>query len=221
MLAVVAALAATAYFSPLMSVRNVDVTGLTTLSRGQVIGVAEVQEGQPLLQVDTAAMAQRVALIPAVETVDVQRSYPSTLTIAVTERSPRALVDRDGKLGVMDRLGHVYLEYASREAMGDEASGHRRFRDLPLLSVPIPGPGDPTTEAALTVAGELPEWLAKQVTDIQASSPADIRLQLTKDRVAVWGDAERTADKADALRHVLKVDGSTYNVSSPEFPAVS
>jgi len=222
LVAVIAGLAAVAYFSPLMSVRTVTVDGLTTLPRGQVLGVADVPMGTPLLQVDTAAVAQRVSTIPAVETVKVERNYPSTITIDVRERTPRVLVPaEDDGLGVMDRLGLVYRTYPSKDAMGKDGVDGRRYRDLPTLNVPEPGPQDPTTLAALTVVGELPGWLAKIVTGVQADSPSNITLSLTKDRTVIWGDDEQSAEKADALMHVLKITGRSYNVSSPEFPAVT
>lgn len=220
LVAVVAGLVATAYFSPLMSVRQVDVAGNGAVPRDEVLSVAEVPLGVPLLQVDPAVIAARVAAIPALETARVARSYPSTLTIDVVERTPRVLID-DGKLGVMDRLGVVYVQYDSREQMGTAAASGIVYRDLPTLDVPTPGPQDPTTHAALDAVGELPDWLRRDVTSVSASSPSDLTLHLTKDRTAIWGDSGRGAEKADALKHVLRLTGTTFNVSSPDFPAVS
>lgn len=222
LLAVAGGLVAAAYFSPLMSVRQVDVTGNTGVPREEVLSVAEVPAGEPLLQVDTGVIARRVAKIPAVETVKVDRSYPSAVTIEVTERTPRAVIEQpDGRLGVMDRLGVVYLAYDSRAAMGTTALGGVVLADLPLLKVSNPGPRDPTTLAALEVLAALPDWLRPQVQSISGSSPADLTVQLTKDRTAIWGDAQRNADKAEALRHILKMQGQTFNVSAPDYPAVS
>lgn len=224
LVAVLAGLAATAYFSPLMSVRQVDVAGAKAVSRDEVLSVAEVPVGAPLLRVDPATIAARVARIPAVESARVERSYPSTLTIDVRERTPRVLIEsdgEDGKIGVMDRLGVVYVEYDSREAMGKASGGGVAFRHLPTLDVSTPGPQDPTTEAALDMVGDLPDWLRKHVTSVSASSPSDLTLHMTKDRTAVWGDSGRGAEKAEALRHVLTLPGKTYNVSSPDYPAVS
>ncbi|MEZ5213080.1 cell division protein FtsQ/DivIB [Gordonia sp. (in: high G+C Gram-positive bacteria)] len=222
LLAVLGGLVAAAYFSPLMSVREVQVTGTAGVPQQEVLTVAEVPMGKPLLQVDTAAIARRVSRIPAVEAVRVDRSYPSALHIAVTERTPRALIKQaDGRLGVMDRLGVVYVAYASRAAMGKTAIGGVALGDLPVLDVSDPGPRDPTTLAALEMIGGLPGWLRPQVESVSASSPADLTLHLTKGRTVIWGDAERGADKADALSHILPMAGNTYNVSAPDYPAVS
>ncbi|WP_081604224.1 cell division protein FtsQ/DivIB [Gordonia malaquae] len=206
---------AVAYYSPLMSVRSVDVVGTAAVDRNEVLRLANAPQGVPLLQVDTGAIADRIAVLPAVEEVKVERSYPSTLTIEVTERTPVATLDWQGGIGVMDRLGMVYLTFADRKAVP------KTFARLPILAVPNPGSKDPATLAALTVAQELPEWLRSRTTTIEASSPADITLIMASKRRVIWGDAERTDDKAEALQSALKVNGDTYNVSSPEFPAVS
>ncbi|GAC55876.1 cell division protein FtsQ [Gordonia hirsuta DSM 44140 = NBRC 16056] len=235
-LAVLGALAATAYYSSTLSVRTVTVQGRAvagddpaaegvlapSIPRAEILAVADVPLGKPLLQVDTAAIAERVARIPAVASVRVDRRYPSTLVIDVQERTPRAVLELDdGRLGVMDGTGVVYIEFSSREAMEKATAANPAYRDLPLLEVPNPGPGDPATRAVLKAAGELPPWLRPLVETISASSPADVKLGLTKGRTAVWGNADRGEQKAEALRHVLKLQGTVYNVSSPDYPAVS
>ena len=206
--------AAAAYFTPLMSVRNVDVVGASAVDEDRIRQVAQAPSGRPLLQVDTVAIADRVAAVPEIEEVTVSRHYPSTLTIDVTERRPLVSVEFEDRIGVMDRLGVVYLTFADRDGMP------RPLAELPVMHVDRPGAQDPTTQAVLTVVGELPRWLADRTASVEASSPADITLVLRSGRRAVWGDAERTADKAAALREVTRIPGEEFNVSSPEFPAV-
>lgn len=213
--ALVGGAVAAAYYSPLMSVRSVDVTGAQTVDRAEVLRLAQAPTGMPLLQVDTGAIADRIAVLPAVEEVKVERGYPSTLTIDITERTPMLTLDWSGKIGVMDRLGMVYLTFPDRKSLPKE------FTTLPVLTVPDPGAADPSTRAALTVVEDLPDWLRPKVVAIEAASPVDITLVLSSKRRVVWGDDQRTDDKAAALQGVLKVKGDTYNVSSPEFPAVS
>ncbi|MGB3302960.1 cell division protein FtsQ/DivIB [Gordonia sp. (in: high G+C Gram-positive bacteria)] len=214
LIAVVGGLVAAAYFTPLISARNVEVTGATTVPSQEVLAAAQVTMGQPLLQVDTAAIAERVALLPAVESVHVVRNYPSTLTIAVTERTPVVTVPNQGKIGVMDRLGVVYLTFESAKALP------KQFRGLPELQMDDPGPANPTTLAVLAVVRELPAWLGSKVVTVSADSPSDVTLKLRSGKTVKWGDAERTNDKAEAFRHLVMVDGTEYNVSSPEYASV-
>src|SRR5690606_5995652 len=70
---------AVAWFSPLLAMRDVEVTGLEILTPDEVIGRLDVAEGTPLLQVDTAAAAERIVAIPRAASVRVQRVYPSTV----------------------------------------------------------------------------------------------------------------------------------------------
>lgn len=205
---------AVAYFTPLMSVRTVDVTGAKVVDEQQIRDVAQAPTGTPLLQVDTGAIADRVAALPAVEQVTVERAYPSTLTIEVTERVPVVTVDKDGEIGVMDRLGMIYQTYPDRKSLPAEFSG------LPSLVTDRPGANDPTTAAVLTVAQALPAWLKNRTVSLEASSPADITLVLKSERRAVWGDSSRNDEKAEALRQILKLNGDEFNVSSPDYPAV-
>ena len=67
------------YFTPIMSARNIVVIGLGAVTQDEVIAAAAVQPGTPLLQVDTDAVAERVAAIRRVASARVQRQYPSTL----------------------------------------------------------------------------------------------------------------------------------------------
>ena len=203
-----------AYATPLMSVRNVAVVGAAGVDENRIREVAQAPSGRPLLQVDTGEIASRVAAIPEIEEVTVSRHYPSTLTIEVTERRPLVTVEYEDGVGVLDRLGVVYLTFPKRDAMP------RPLAALPEMRVDRPGAEDPTTEAVLTVVSELPRWLADRTATVEASSPADITLVLRSGRRVVWGDAERTADKAAALREVTRIPGEEFTVSSPEFPAV-
>ncbi len=66
------------YFTPIMSARNIVVTGLSVVTQEEVVTAAAVPPGTPLLQVDTDAVAERIAAIRRIATARVQREYPST-----------------------------------------------------------------------------------------------------------------------------------------------
>lgn len=208
---------AVAYLSPLLSVRDVQVTGTGALSRDDILAAAQVPMGKPLLRVDTGAIAGRVSLLPQVQSVTVEKDYPSAVRIEVSERIPVLRVKTQGqRIQVLDRLGVPYLIF-------DEASLPPEFAVLPFLEVAEPGPGDPSTLAAATVTASLPDWLAPQVTTVRASSPADIQLVLGGGPTVIWGNDERGEDKAEVLRHLIDIAGrdvTSINVSSPDSPAV-
>ena len=195
------------YFTPVMSARNIVVEGLQALPQEEVAAAVLVKPGTPLLQVDTDAVAERVASIRRVASVRVQRQYPSTLLVTVVERIPVAVKDFDDGPHLYDRDG---VDFATAPPPPG----------LPYLDVDNPGPQDMSTRAALEVLTTLRPEVAGQVARIGAPSVASITLTLTDGRVVVWGDSERTQEKAEKLAALLTRPGRTYDVSSPDLPTV-
>ncbi|CQD20954.1 cell division protein FtsQ [Mycolicibacterium conceptionense] len=100
---VAVALGLVLYFTPLMSARDVAVSGAVAVPAEQVLAAAAVAPGTPLLQVNTDAVAERVATIRRVATARVQREYPSTLRITVVERVPVVVKDYPDGPHLFDR----------------------------------------------------------------------------------------------------------------------
>ncbi|MFT3900323.1 MAG: FtsQ-type POTRA domain-containing protein [Gordonia sp. (in: high G+C Gram-positive bacteria)] len=214
--AVVAGLVAVAYFTPVMSVRTVAVSGVTPqsgLTVDDVRAKAKIPAGRPLLQVNTADAAKRVAAISAVESARVRRQYPSTIEVMVIERKPVIRVATERAIGVLDRQGVQYRNFDRGQKLPADVRG------LPLLNTPNAGPSDPATKAALRIVTELPPDVLRAVSTVAADSPVDIKLLMKNGTTVVWGDASRTADKAVAWRAITTRRGTLYNVSSPDMPS--
>ncbi len=195
------------YFAPIMSVRDIVVVGLEVVPREEVLAAAAVVPGTPLLQVDTDAVAERVATIRPVASARVQREYPSSLRITVVERVPVVVKDYPDGPHLFDRDG---VDFATAPPPPN----------LPYLETATPGPNDPATEAALQVMLALPPEVAGQVGRIAAPSVASITLTLVDGRVVVWGTTDRTDEKALKLAALLTQPGRAYDVSSPDLPTV-
>jgi cell division protein FtsQ len=166
-----------------------------------------VPTGTPLLQVDTDAVAERVAAIRRVASVRVQRQYPSTLRVTVVERVPVVVKDYPDGSHMFDRDG---VDFATAPPPPG----------VPYLDVENPGPNDPATKAALQVMTSLRPEVAGQVGRISAPSVAAITLSLIDGRTVVWGTTDRTEEKALKLGALLTQPGQTYDVSSPDLPTV-
>ncbi|HJT95687.1 MAG TPA: FtsQ-type POTRA domain-containing protein, partial [Mycobacterium sp.] len=147
------------YFTPIMSARNIVVTGLGAVSQEEVVTSAAVKSGTPLLQVDTDAVAERVAAIRRVASARVQRQYPSTLRITVIERVPVVVKDYPDGQHLFDRDG---VDFATAPPPPG----------VPFLEVDNPGPSDPATKAALAVMTSLRPEVAGQVGRVSAPSVA-------------------------------------------------
>lgn len=204
---VAVALGLVLYFTPVMSVRETVITGLSVLTEQDVTAAAAVPAGTPLLQVDTDSVAERVATLRRVASARVQREYPSTLRITVVERVPLVVKDFPDGPHMYDRDGVDFVT-------GPPPPG------LPYLDADTPGPKDPATKAALQVLTSLPPEVAGQVSRIAAPSVAAITLTLIDGRVVVWGTNDRTDEKAAKLAALLTQPGRTYDVSSPDLPTV-
>ena len=195
------------YFTPIMSARAVAITGLITVTQDEVEQAAAVPADTPLLQIDTDAVADRVATIRRVASARVQREYPSTLRITIVERIPLVAKDYPDGPHLFDRDG---VDFAAAPPPPG----------LPYLDADTPGPTDLPTLAALQVLTALRPEVAGQVSRIAAPSIAAITLTLIDGRQVVWGTTDRTDEKALKLGALLTQPGTTYDVSSPDLPTV-
>jgi cell division protein FtsQ len=195
------------YFTPIMAARNVVVVGLGAVTQEEVTAAAAVAPGTPLLQVDTDAVAERVAAIRRVASARVQRQYPSTLRVTVIERLPVVVKDYPDGPHLFDKDG---VDFATAPPPAG----------VPYLDTDNPGPNDAPTKAALQVMTALRPEVAGQVGRVAAPSVAAITLTLTDGRTVVWGTTDRTEEKALNLAALLTQPGRTYDVSSPDLPTV-
>lgn len=208
-LIVVGGLVAVAYFSPLLSARDVSVTGAAHAPAEEVAKVVEPLKGKPLLQIRPAQRAQYAAAVTAVspwiDSATVTVSYPSTLVVNVVEREAVAYADRAG-VALVDAKGVPFIKVGEPPIL------------TPKLIVENPGADDPNTRAAIAVLQSLPEDIRGQVVEIGADSPANVRFVLRDKRVVYWGDASRADAKAAALKAVLTRPGREYTVIDPDVP---
>ncbi|HET9563933.1 MAG TPA: cell division protein FtsQ/DivIB [Mycobacterium sp.] len=195
------------YFTPIMSARNVVITGLGAVSQDEVVAAAAVKQGTPLLQINTDEVAERVATLRRVASARVQREYPSSLRITVIERVPIVVKDYPDGPHLFDRDG---VDFATAPPPPN----------LPYLEADNPGPSDPPTKAALAVMTALRPEVAGQVARVWAPSVAAITLTLVDGREVVWGTTDRTEEKAQKLAALLTQPGQIYDVSSPDLPTV-
>jgi cell division protein FtsQ len=200
--------------SSLFDARSVQVIGVHELPADVVRTVAAVPLGTPMLRLDTRAIEARVAALPRIASAQVRCSVDGTVEIAVTERTPVAVVRRGSGVRLIDATGTDYANVPNAPP------------GLPELQVPEVGPRDARTAAALRVLTALPGWLRVQVRSITATSPADVVLQLDNGRAGTsrevrWGDPGQADRKAAVLGPLLTQPGKIYDVSSPALPTIA
>ena len=191
-----------------LGVDRVTVTGTERLDVREVVQAAAVETGTPLARVDTGAVEDRIGRLAPVADVAVRRTWPRTLTVEVTERTPAAGVLQEGSYTLLDRSG---VAFAREKALPDQAV---------RLQVFEPGPEDPSTLAALEVHAELPDPLRQRVKIVRATSATSVVLWLNDGRQVVWGRPGETATKAAAALALLSKPGSVYDVSAGDVVVV-
>jgi len=204
---VLVAVFAALWFSPLMSVRQIEYVGDGVITQEEALQALDIAEGTPLLRVDTGAAARRVATIRRVAEARVQRIYPSTVKLTVVERIPVLFFDSPEGPHLLDAQG---VDYATEPPPFGVAR----------LVTPTPGHDDHATQAALAVLDALPEALRVQVAEVAAPTISSVSVTLVDGRVVVWGSAESSERKSAVVSVLLTQPGRNFDVSSPELPTV-
>lgn len=198
------------FFSSVLAVSAVKVEGNEVLDPRQVRRVAAVPMGEPLATVDLDAIAARIEGLAPVLGVDVSRSWPDKVRIAIEERIPVAVVERDGVVRGLDKEGVIFRSYPSAPD------------DLPVVRMTARTEADALAEA-VTVIGVLPDDLAARVDFIEVASIDTISLQMRNGRTIFWGSAEDSENKAKVIGVLLDAapKARTYDVSVPGQPTTT
>jgi cell division protein FtsQ len=197
--------------SRLLVVRHVDVSGVSLLTRGQVLDAGKVSLGTPMIRLDTSAVEHRIEALRQVESVDVSRSWPATVKIVIRERRPVVVMAAgNGRFNEIDRYG-VTVRTVDQQTPG-----------LPELQVAAESPADPVTRAALGSLLSLPGSLRQKVVAVSADSTESVVFHFhgTGPTTVVWGADERAAQKLRLIVALLRssaIRGAhSIDVSSPE-----
>jgi cell division protein FtsQ len=190
-----------------LAARSVDVVGNRSLADSDVRRAAAVPMGTPLARLDTRAVARRVRTLAPVDTVSVERTWPHTVTVRLTERTPVAYVPSGSGGVLLDRSGVAYRRVPSRPA------------GLPVVK--MPGSASPSERrAAATVAAALTGALRQRLVAIEVPESDRITLRLSKGLTVRWGSADRSDRKATVTTALLSKDASLIDVTSPEVVTV-
>lgn len=208
LVAVVASAIWLVFVSSVLTVKHVEVTGESLLSRQQVLTAAQVPVGSHLAELDLSAIRSRVGALAQVRRVDVSRDWPDGVRIVVTERTAVAAVEVGGTFHAMDSEGVLFRDLP-RAPVG-----------LPLV-VPTAGTGSAALAEAAQVIASLPKPLAARVDHVQVSGIDQISLALRGGAQVIWGSASQSGLKAEVLARLLPRPAHVYDVSVPGQPVTT
>ena len=194
------------YFSSLLAVQGVEVSGATTVGAARIRAAAAVPTGEPLASVDLTQVRARVEALAVVRSADVSREWPDQVLIRVEERTAVAVVEIGGQLRGMDADGVVFRDYRTAPA------------GLPHVQTTTETRSDALQEAARVISA-LPGDLTPKVDHVEVETVDQISLVLKDGRTVVWGSADESATKAEVLATLLAtVQAQVYDVSVPSKP---
>ncbi len=165
-----------------LRVAEVNVDGRKRIPAQDLLTALAIERDAPILGLDLDAARARVAAIPGVQSVTIERRLPSEVHVFVAEREPVAIWQNDGRYQLIDRAG-----LAAGENIDD-------FPGLPL----VVGPEAPSHVAALLdlLASEptlrprvrASQWVSDRRWTILVNGPVgDIEVRLPEsDFAAAW-----------------------------------
>lgn len=186
------------------TVRRVTVTGTRFLDPVTVAEAAGIAVGGRLVMLDTKASADRIGRLPRVRAATVARHWPDTISITVVERAPVAVTRESGQWLFVDEAGVTFPGVQPRTG-------------LPVLSADGPA----ARQAAAATIAALPEWLAPEVSRVNATGPYSVRLSLADGATVIWGGAEEPDRKAAVLGALRRLPARVYDVSTPQIGTIT
>jgi cell division protein FtsQ len=187
------------YRSSAFTVRNVEVVGARQTKADAVRKIAAVPRDATLLRLPSSEIHDRLVAYPWVAAATVERRFPDTVRLTITEREPVALVDAGGGLWLADASGFVIAkgpkETTSTMAVVRDVKGFVAKAGVASSSE--------TLLNALRVLGGISKELRSEVRTVSAPSVDETGL-MTKDGVEVLiGSAEELGKKDLIVRKIL------------------
>lgn len=191
------------YQSKWFIAQDVTVTGNERLTIEQISTLAEVPIGNSLMSIDTAAMASQLMTMPEIKVATVERGWPHTILIKVTERTPIAVAATVSGFNLIDSQG--------------QNAGVVVAPPAGLLIISAQPDSNAMLGAIKTLAAIPVQW---QLIGLSAATQDSIVATLGSGAVITFGSSERAADKVEVAQALMEKGYSVINVSAPDAATV-
>lgn len=202
------------FFSPLFSVRSLQVEGLSLTDQGAAEEALQPLEGKSMTRISSEEVESLLTQFPAVASVDTSASGSGTLRVEVQERIPVAAVEDGDGWQLVDREG------AQLEQLTDS-----KQIQVPVIAGGTDVLGSEDWDTVSSVLASLPSSLLEQVQTARAESGGVVMLELQDGVTVRWGDDTDSALKAEVLGELVDASEATgevevYDVSAPRHPVL-
>lgn len=208
------------FFSSAFVVKDLQVSGGREEVQESAVGLAQIPNGRPLARVAEGAVGERVLTDMRIANVSVERGWPSTVRLTITEREPVLALTDGNATWLADAGGVVY------EQVGEPS------KKLPLVQTS----GDPTELDRPTVAGLAQLWRMRPDPDVlegdlgrpRVGADGAVTMRVGEVRLN-WGPPEQNEKKWQVVTAIIgqeAVDpqGGTridIDVRTPDTPVVT
>ena len=203
--------------APLFTVDTVNVTGNAHLSRDAVLQLAAVPPDATLLRLPDKSIVASIETSPWVASASVRRRFPHALDIAISERTPIALVDAGASGSWMVSSDGHWVAKRAKEPTGSLTP----VRDVPNLH-PQAGSkvGSAELNNALGVISGISSQLRSQTKYVSAATIEKTMIVLRNDVQIFVGPSDDIAKKDVIARGILssKKDVVYVNVRVTDRP---
>jgi cell division protein FtsQ len=205
------------YFSDLFAITRVEVAGNEKLQSSYVLGLAAVPEDSTLLRTDVQGITGRLVAEPWVEQVELERVFPDTLILHITEQPVAAVVDivpetanDTTKQWIITENGTWISEVNSTSNEGVQIDAEDfvalpKIRDVSAAVRPESGAvesDEGVTNALALLRGFSPE-MREMVASISAPDAVKTTLTLYNNVGVAFGAAEDIEAKEQAIATLL------------------
>ncbi len=226
------------YNSSAFTIESVSVKGVEHLTASDMQQLAAVDSGTTLLRVDVGAIKDNLKKDAWVADVKVNRVFPSTLEIVVTERTITAVVEVPSENAktttswaiASDGMWLMPIPDKNSEAgqrtsqkVYEDAESVLHITDVPYGTKPQIGSycSDANVNNALAIVAGMTTELADRIASVKATETESTTLTITNGPDIVFGSADNIREKERVCLEIMKEhpDGVTYiNVRSPDRP---
>jgi len=154
---------------------NIEATGLTQVSRAEMLPVFGEDIGRNIFHIDLAERRKQLEEIPWVERATVMRLLPDRIRVNVVERQPVAFTRHGQQIGLVDASGVLLTMPAATMAQ------HRY--SFPVLTGIDPGDPLPSRKARMALYQRLlteldsnGQHISEQISEIDLTDPEDARV---------------------------------------------
>jgi cell division protein FtsQ len=180
------------------AVTDIAVEGRQTTDPATILAALGAGRGTPILAVDPRRAEARLAALPWVRSARIERLFPGTILVRLTERRPLALWQHGGRIELIDHEGAVI-------PVGDLG----RFASLPLV---VGEDAASHADALLRVLAKEPRlaahvsaavWVGDRRWNLRLDEGIEVLLP-QDDPAAAWAELARLERKSAILQRDVK-----------------